>query len=150
MDQNVNCFAYSLDDDEGTWSERCPHRLKIVEPLPEDARPNEPSAEDRWRVYLESLAKRGLLADANKQSAQRILLAIAEAMPGTVPPHAILTEDGQLRMYWNRNGRYLEIIIAATTFEWSYTDTDGIYDDYPDIPFTEPLPSKLLDRIALI
>jgi hypothetical protein len=115
------------------------------------AEPKEPSAEERWSLYLESLEKRGLLVDTIIESAQRILTAIAQAMPGTVPPNARLTDDGQLRMYWNRNGRYLEIIIAATTFEWSYTDTDaGIYDDYPDIPSTEPPPSKLLDRIALV
>lgn len=128
-------------------SDREAHASKIAALTKQEP---EQSAEDKWRVYLESLAKRGLLADAIKQSAQRILIAIAEAMPGTVPPHAILTEDGQLRMYWNRNGRYLEIIVAATTFEWSYTDTDGVYDDSPDIPSTEPLPSKLLDRITLV
>lgn len=53
-------------------------------------------------------------------------------------------------MYWNRNGRYLEIVVASETYEWSYTDADGgVFEDREDISAEAPPPSQLLARIAL-
>lgn len=53
-------------------------------------------------------------------------------------------------MYWNRNGRYLEIVIASETYEWSFTDAEGgVFEDAKDIPADMPPPPQLLARIAL-
>jgi hypothetical protein len=54
---------------------------------------------------------------------------IAGSAPSAIPPNARLTEDNGLRLSWNRNGGYLEILVGTDgTFEWFYTDSNDAYE----------------------
>jgi hypothetical protein len=105
---------------------RMKERLSTLHP---DEERKEPGPSEQWLAYLESLQHRGLATTQVIDTAVQLWRKIAGATPNVIPPNARPTEDNGLRLSWNRNGGYLEILVGADgTFEWFYTDSNDAYE----------------------
>ncbi len=81
-------------------------------------------ASQLWLKYLGSLRERNINTESVITAAECLWLEIERAVPDAMPPNTRPTDEGELRMSWNRRGAYLEILIAPNaTFGWFYTDT---------------------------
>lgn len=103
-----------------------------------------PDVKRDWLAYLKSIDGRKIATSPAAGTAQGIWKTIERSSSAILPPNARPTEEGGLRLSWNRGGRYVEVLIAPDgTFEWFYTDTNDVYDGAEDLSLGAAVDSLL-------
>jgi hypothetical protein len=151
--------SYDWADAENSWSGDHGHgdikeceivkasfgKPKTIEPA------SAPSDNNRWLAYLTSLSDEHIVSQQVTRAAQILWNEMSLAVPAITPPNARPTDDDDdaegLRMSWNRNRAYLDIVISPSgLFEWFYTDITNAYEGRSALPPNSP-PDELLTRL---
>lgn len=126
------------------WSlDIAPHK-EMISALRRSSPKNLQDIKQEWVTYLKAIDERQVAAALAVKTANGIWKAIARSSSTILPPNARLTEDSGLRLSWNREGRYVEILIRPDgTYEWFYTDTSDAYDGDEDLSVSAPIDQLL-------
>jgi hypothetical protein len=103
------------------------------------------SSEERWLLYLRSLATRKLATPAVGAAAEHLWCGLLASVPAITRPNARPTDEGGLSMSWNLGRHYLEIgVRPSAKYDWFYRDRDLGQSDRQRAQTVESAPTDVL------